>query len=376
MDGGREALVEAKRWVVKVGSNVMLRDDWRLDRVMFAGLIRGIDALMSGGAQVTLVSSGAVALGRQAMGVRERPRDVATLQALAALGQSRLMRLYEEELGYYDRRAAQLLFSRGDLDERSRYLNARSALEALRTFGAVPVVNENDTVATESLRFGDNDMLAAMTCGLVGADVLVLLSDVNGICEIEGEGESRRLGERISSVAVEDEHLDEIAGGPLSGVGTGGMRAKVAAARVAARAGASTVVAPGRMPGVLEALARGEDVGTLMRASGEGVGGRKLWLSAGAMPVGSIWCDEGARRALVERGASLLPSGVVAVEGEFEQGAVVDIGVGGEVFARGIAVYGASELAVIAGRRSEEIADLLGYRVLDVVVHRDALLVL
>jgi glutamate 5-kinase len=177
-------------------------------------------------------------------------------------------------------------------------------------------------------------------------------------------------------VAVEDEHLDEIAGGPLSGVGTGGMRAKVAAARVAARAGASTVVAPGRMPGVLEALARGEDVGTLMRASGEGVAGRKLWLSAGAMPVGSIWCDEGARRALVERGASLLPSGVVAVEGEFEQGAVVDIGVGGEVFARGIAVYGASELAVIAGRRSEEIADLLGYRVLDVVVHRDALLVL
>ncbi|MFB6264453.1 MAG: glutamate 5-kinase [Bradymonadaceae bacterium] len=378
----REAVDESEHWVVKIGSSVFLRDDRHVDRPTFAGLVREIDELLSSGRRVTLVSSGAVALGREHLGwepAAERD-DIPEQQALAALGQSRLVEMYETELAHYDRKVAQILFSRADLDDRERFLNARRALRRLHEYGAVPVINENDSVATEELRFGDNDRLAAMTCGVVEADMLVLLSDVDGILEVEGVDESgeRQFGDRISSVAVDDPLLDEVAGPARTSVGTGGMVSKVMAARIAARVGAGTVVAPGKRAGVLRALLAGEDVGTFLDPEpGRELEGKKVWLGASARPVGGIRCDAGAREAIVEEGASLLPAGIAGVEGDFAEGSVVELrDEEGEPFARGVAVYGAEELRAIAGCRSDEIEAVLGRRLLDCAVHRDSLVVL
>jgi glutamate 5-kinase len=213
---------------------------------------------------------------------------------------------------------------------------------------------------------------------MVQADVLVILSDIDGIYEVEETGESRRFTHRIPLLQADDPRLDAIAGPSASGVGTGGMVTKILAARIASRAGIPTVIAPGKRPGVLEALARGEDVGTLLLPSGQGVVGRKVWISGGARAVGSLVCDEGAQRAVQRRGASLLPSGIKLVHGEFGEGAVVELvrERDGEVFARGISAYAAVDLRKIVGHRSEEIATILGSKIADAVIHRDDLIVL
>ena len=368
-------------WLIKVGSNILLSDQASVDRLTFASLVRGIDALKRQGIRVTLVSSGAVALGRRTL--RGSPlervpvrRDVASLQALAALGQPHLMRLWSEEFAHYEHTVAQLLFSRSDLDDRPRYLNARRALERLHQLGVIPVINENDTVATEELRFGDNDQLAAMTCGLVGADLLVILSDVEGVLDRQ----DGQLTARIVQEAADAPRLDEVAGGTSSGVGTGGMRSKVNAARIAARFGVPTCIAPGRKVGVLEALLGGEDVGTLLTAPppGEHVVGKRVWLGAGARPQGQLVCDEGARSALLHRGASLLPRGVVEVRGEFQEGAVVELVSqdGGIAFALGVIHYSSEAARRLCGMRAEQIEEALGYRISDELVHRDNLVIL
>lgn len=287
--------------------------------------------------------------------------------------------MYADEFNYYGRKVAQVLLSRGDLDDRGRYLNARMALGSLHELGAVPVINENDTVATDELRFGDNDMLAAMTCGLVGADLLVLLSDVEGIFDVKiDERGERRFGERIARVSAEDSELDRVAGPSSSRVGTGGMVSKISAARTAARMGVPTVIAPGKRPGVLGAIATGADVGSLVLPSeGEVLAGKKVWIGAGARAVGVLVVDEGAKRALREQGASLLPSGVRGVQGEFQEGDVVEIkGTDGTLIGRGVSVYCALDTAKLAGRHSDEIESILGYRLLDTVVHRDTLALL
>jgi glutamate 5-kinase len=375
----RATLVNARHWAVKIGSNTLLRDGWQIDRPIFAQLVRELDWLIRDEREVTVVSSGAVALGRQMLGgLADRPLDVSLTRALAAMGQARLIQLYEHELSFYGRHAAQLLFTRADLDDRRRYLHARAALQAVQRFGAVPIINENDTVATDELRFGDNDQLAAMTCGMVQADVLVILSDIDGIYEVEETGESRRFTHRIPLLQADDPRLDAIAGPSASGVGTGGMVTKILAARIASRAGIPTVIAPGKRPGVLEALARGEDVGTLLLPSGQGVVGRKVWISGGARAVGSLVCDEGAQRAVQRRGASLLPSGIKLVHGEFGEGAVVELvrERDGEVFARGISAYAAVDLRKIVGHRSEEIATILSSKIANAIIHRNDLIVL
>ncbi len=375
----RSLVTEAQHWVIKLGSNVLLRDGLRLDRPTFAALLRGIDALLMRGIRVTVVSSGAVALGRQRLGGKPRPVEVPQLQALAALGQPQLMSLYHQELSHYDRLPAQVLLTREDLDDRHRYLNARAALDAIQQYGALPIINENDTVAIEELCFGDNDQLAAMVCGLVQADLLVILSDVPGIFEVSYDTHGERVfGSRIPEIASGDARLDAIAGPSQSGVGTGGMVTKVQAARIAARVGAATVIAPGKLSGVLESLASGDDLGTLL-LPGEhhGALGKKVWLGAGALAVGTLRCDRGAQRAVVEQGASLLPSGVRAVEGEFERGAVVDlVGPSGQAFARGISAYSAEELRRLAGVQSAQIARVLGYKLADALIHRDELVLL
>lgn len=371
---------EAEHWVVKIGSAVFLRDARHLDRPAFAGLVEDVASLLARGKRVTLVSSGAVALGREHMGWPHADRsDIPNLQAYAAIGQSRLMQMYADEFAHHGHKIAQVLFSRGDLDDRRRFLNARMALNQLHGLGVVPIVNENDTVATEELRFGDNDRLAAMTCGLVSADLLVILSDVEAVFDVEtDEDGTRRFTERIAQIGADDPHLEAVAGPSVSGVGRGGMSSKVQAAQTAGRMGVPTVISAGKKRGVLTQIAQLDDIGTLITpGSGSALAGKKVWLGSGARPVGRLTCDEGAVRALTRRGASLLPSGVTDVDGDFAEGSVVELADGaGEVFARGLTVYSSHEIRRIAGQHSEEIEEILGYRVLDTVVHRDSLVML
>jgi glutamate 5-kinase len=378
----KEIAESSEHWVVKIGSNVFLRNQRSLDRPSFTSLIADMNAVLSDSRTLTVVSSGAVALGREHLGWPERGESVRAiphLQALAALGQSRLIQMYADEFQYYGRKVAQVLLSRADLDDRGRYLNARMALNRLHELGAVPVINENDTVATDELRFGDNDTLGAMTCGVVGADLLVLLSDVEAVFDVEEteEGE-RRFTDRIVTIGADDPKLDRVAGPSSTSIGTGGMLSKVQAARTAARMGVPTMIAPGKRQGVLEAIGRGEDIGTLITPPDEGrLAGKKVWLGTGAMAIGALDVDAGAARAVQERGASLLPSGIVAVHGPFSEGDIVEIrGPDGDVVARGVCVYDSEEVEQIAGHQSEEIEEILGYKVLDTVVHRDSLAVL
>ena len=370
----------ASHWVVKVGSNVFLREQRALDRPAFTSLARDMDDVLGRGLSLTVVSSGAVALGREHLGWSDDPdRDIPHLQALAALGQSRLIQMYADEFEYYDRKVAQILLSRADLDDRGRYLNARMALNRIHEIGAVPVINENDTVATDELRFGDNDTLAAMTCGVVGADLLILLSDVDGIYDVEQDAEGRRrFTERIDQIDADDPELDRVAGPSSSTVGTGGMLSKVQAARTAARMGVPTLVAPGKRRGVLQSIASAENIGTLICPTEESrLAGKKVWIGAGAMAAGGVEVDAGAANAIQSSGASLLPSGITKVDGPFSEGDIIEIRrKDGEVIARGVSVYGSGEVDRIAGHQSDEIEAILGYRVLDTVVHRDSLAIL
>lgn len=375
----RTSLTRADHWVVKLGSAVFLSKARRLDRPVFAALVEDISELLRQGKRVTVVSSGAVALGREHMGWPDEDANVPSLQAYAAVGQSRLMQMYADEFAYHGQKIAQVLFSRADLDNRHRFLNARMALDRLHRMGVVPIVNENDTVATEELRFGDNDRLAAMTCGLVDADLLVILSDVEGIFEVEqDEHGQRRFGARISQIEVNDPHLLEIAGPSISGVGRGGMTSKVQAAQIAARMGVPSIIGPGKRHGILQQIASQQDVGTLITADAvNALAGKKVWLGTGARPVGRILCDEGACRALTQRGASLLPSGVISVEGDFSEGSVIELAdAQGNSFARGLSVYSAQDIQRIAGHHSDDIEQILGFHILNTVVHRDGLIML
>ena len=373
---------ESNHWVVKIGSNVFLRNQRQLDRPSFTSLVGDMDALLESDRTLTVVSSGAVALGREHLAwpaEGDSIRDIPHLQALAALGQSRLTQMYADEFEYYGLKVAQVLLSRADLDDRGRYLNARMALGRLHEIGAVPIINENDTVATDELRFGDNDTLAAMTCGVVGADLLVLLSDVDAIFDVEETSDGgRRFTDRIVTIEAEDPELDRVAGPSSTSIGTGGMLSKVHAARTAARMGVPTLIAPGKRRGILSAIADGEDVGTLIMPSEERrLAGKKVWIGTGARAVGAIEVDSGAATAVREKGASLLPTGIVGVSGPFAEGDVVEIrGPDGEVVARGVSVYDSEAVEKIAGHHSDEIEQLLGYKVLDTVVHRDSLAVL
>ncbi len=371
----RSNLASSSHWVIKIGSGVLVRDG-RIDRPNFTSLVEGIHHLIEAGHLVTVVSSGAVAIGRRAL-PHVTGSDLPELQALAALGQAKLIQMWDEELGHYGHRAAQVLFGRADLDRRQGFLNARLAIEAIHRLNVVPIINENDTIATEGLRFDDNDELAGMTSGLVQADLLVILSDVAGIYDVEVEDGNRRFTDKVDTISSEDPYLDVIAGPAVSGVGRGGMISKVAAARTACRFGIPCVIAPGKARHILEQIRAGDRVGTVVTPAQSGLQGRKVWLGAGALSVGQLHCDLGAVEALTQNGASLLPRGVVAVDGEWPEGSVVDLVTpSGIVFARGLSVYSAAEIKELAGRHSDDIKEMLGYKVIDAVVHRDSLVLL
>ncbi|AKF06789.1 glutamate 5-kinase [Sandaracinus amylolyticus] len=356
---------DGRRVVVKVGSKSLVGDG---SGPRFEALAKQIAALRAERRAVLVVSSGAIALGRSALGFDKRPTEIAQLQACAAVGQSRLMRAWEEAFAPYGVPVAQLLLTHADLADRERYLNARAALDALWELGAVPVINENDTVAVEEIKFGDNDQLAAMVATLAGADLLVLLSDVEGLLDREGK--------RVPLVSDVSEAL-ALVGASSSDLGTGGMASKLEAARRAAKRGVPVVIADARDGRALERVVSGEDVGTLIAPLGAKLASRKHWIAFTLRPRGTLLLDEGAAKAIRSGGRSLLPAGVIGVRGDFSPGDAVTLcDAAGAEIARGLARYGTRDVAKLAGANTRDIASILGFHGGDEIVHRDDLVVL
>jgi glutamate 5-kinase len=374
-DPKRASLAQCRRPVIKIGSAVLAGTGRggvpSLDRKRFGALCDDVAALAVRRTPV-VVSSGAVALGVERLGLATRPREMALKQAAAAAGQSRLMRLYDDHFEARGLQCAQVLLTHADIADRGRYLNARRALAELLARGVVPVINENDTVSVEEIKFGDNDALAGMVVDLVEADLLVILTDAGGVYSADPRRNSR--AERIPVIERVTPAVEAVASSTSTGTGTGGMITKLRAAKRASEAGVPCAIIPGE-PGMLPRLLAGEDVGTLVLAQGERRGLRKRWM-LDLKSRGEILVDDGARDALIDRKKSLLPSGVREVRGSFLSGDPVEIAtLDGRAFARGLAVYSAEEVRRISGLRSAEIESKLGYRLLDCVVHRDDLVV-
>jgi glutamate 5-kinase len=372
----RSHLARAKRIVVKVGTGTLTDREGRFDRENCARLGAEL-AELARGRGLVVVSSGAVALGAERLGLvrqRGKPWDIPTKQAAAAVGQPHLMAAWGEALGAHGLTVAQVLLTADDLASRTRFLNARRTFEKLLAAGVVPVVNENDTVAVDEIKVGDNDTLAALVAGCVEADVVAMLTDVEGMYDRAPASPGATLLHEIPKITAE---VERMAGGAGTERSTGGMATKVKAARRLAAQGVTTALLSGRRPRALHALLAGEQVGTVFARGAERLPARKGWLAAAARGKGVILVDAGARRALVDSGKSLLPSGVRGVQGSFKVGDPVDIAVDpARPFARGLAGYGADEVRRIAGLKTSEIERALGYKYLDEVIHRDDLVVL
>jgi glutamate 5-kinase len=365
-------LRRVRRAVVKIGSNVLAGPDG-LRQARIRSLAGEIAAVTEGGRQIVVVSSGAVAAGAPRLGGRRGRLE--WRQAAAAVGQPSLMATYERAFRRHQRTVAQVLLTHADLSDRRRYLNARHTLRTLLALGTIPIVNENDTVAVEELQFGDNDNLSALTASLVEADLLVILSDVAGVYDTDPNvGRGAVL---IPLGRAQDPAIAAAAGPASTGVGTGGMASKVAAARQAAAAGIPTIVAHGARRGVLSAVFDpGVEVGTLLVADGDRLARRKHWIAHALRPAGTLHLDAGAVRALAQGGRSLLPSGVRAVDGHFGVGDCVRcLGPDGVEVARGLASYAAPEVARIKGLHTRDVPAVLGYKGSDEVIHRDDLVV-
>src|SRR5512138_744949 len=375
----RSTLHRAKRIVVKVGTGTLADRTGRFDRENCARLAAELAQIAEGarGRRVVLVSSGAVALGAERLGLartKGKPWDIPTKQAAAATGQPHLMAAWGDALGRHGKLTAQVLLTADDLASRKRFLNARRTFEKLLAAGVVPVVNENDTVAVDEIKVGDNDSLAALVAGCVEADLVAMLTDVEGLYDRDPAEPGAALVHEVPRVTAE---IERMAGGAGSERSVGGMATKVKAARRLGSQGVPTALLSGRRPGALRSLLEGEPFGTVFAAGKERLPSRKGWLAVAARGKGVIVVDAGARKALVDQKRSLLPSGVRAVQGQFGIGDPVDIAVDpARPFARGLAGYAADEVRRIAGLKSGEIERALGYKYLDEIVHRDDLVVL
>jgi len=371
----RSTLSRTKRLVVKVGTGTLTDARGRFDRENCARLGAEL-AELARGRRLVLVSSGAVTFGAERLGlerVKGKPWDIPTKQACAAVGQPHLMAAWGEALGAHGILVAQVLLTADDVASRKRFLNARRTFEKLLEAGVVPVVNENDTVAVEEIKVGDNDTLAGLVAGCVEAELVAMLTDVEGLYDRSPAEPGAKLLHDVPRVTAD---VERMAGGAGSERSVGGMATKVKAARRLATQGVATALLSGRRPHALAALLAGERVGTVFARASERLPARKGWLAAAAKGKGIILVDAGARRALMEQKRSLLPSGVRAVEGQFGVGDPVDIAVErGRPFARGLAGYGAEEVRRIAGLKTSEIERALGYKYLDEIVHRDDLVV-
>lgn len=374
MTAQRSRLAGTRRWVVKVGSSLVTAKGAGLDHVAIADWCEQLADLRRAGVQVVLVSSGAVAEGMARLGLRKRPSALNELQAAAAVGQMGLVRAYEAEFARHGLRAAQVLMTHDDVSDRGRYLNAQATLNALLEFGVVPVVNENDTVSTDEIRLGDNDTLAALTVNLVQADVLVILTDQDGL--FEADPRQHPDAALVSEAELSDERLGGMAGDSKGELGRGGMRTKLNAAHTAARSGAATIIAHGRLPKVLTRLRGAERLGTLLSPAQGVMAARKRWIAGQLQVRGRLVLDDGAVRVLQEQGRSLLPVGVRSVAGEFSRGELVAcVDASGREVARGLCNYGAEEARRICGVKSAELEACLGGPAEPEMIHRDNLVV-
>lgn len=370
----RKSLSQVRRCVVKIGSALLTGSGQGLDTAAIRDWVAQIAVLRARGVQLLLVSSGAVASGMQRLGYAARPHALHELQALAAVGQMGLVQVYESSFQEHGLRTAQVLLTHDDLAHRERYLNARSTLRTLLDLGVVPVINENDTVATEEIRFGDNDALAALVANLVEAELLLILTDQAGLYERDPRAHPEAV--LVHAGVAGDKALEAMAGGS-GALGRGGMRSKLAAAAKAARAGAATVIASGREPRVLERVLAGECLGTWLTPAEERLAARKRWLAGQLQVRGELLLDRGAVKVLRESGRSLLPVGVTAVRGRFSRGEMVAcLDPEGNEVARGLVNYSAEESARIIGQASDRIEAILGYVDEPELVHRDNMIIL
>lgn len=369
--GHRQKISTTKRWVVKIGSALLTNDGKGLDYTAIAGWVAQMATLRARGIEIVLVSSGAVAAGMTRLGWTTRPTEINDLQAAAAVGQTRLIQNYETEFARYDLHTAQILLDHDDLSSRERYLNARSTLKTLLKLGVIPIVNENDTVVTDEIRFGDNDTLGALVANLIDADLLVIMTDQLGM--FDSDPRSNFGAKIITEAAADNKMLDAMAtdGGSL---GRGGMITKVRAARVAARSGANTLIVGGRQENVLLRIAESENLGTLLWAGEQPQAARKRWLAGHLKTCGTLVLDNGAVQVLQNQGKSLLPVGVVSVAGNFTRGElVICVDDTGREIARGLVNYHADDARKIAGLSSTEILRVLSYQNGEELIHRDNL---
>lgn len=371
-----EVIHSSRTWVVKVGSNVLASPDGTLDHRRIESLAEEIVEIKRTGRRVVLVSSGAVGAGMGQMGLKKRPQDLPGIQAAAAIGQTYLMRAYEEAFKPRGYHAAQILLTHSDFDSRARYLNVRNTISTLFEYQAVPIINENDTVSVDEIKFGDNDRLAAMVANLVQAELLVILSSVDGLCQPLPDGGG--FGDPVPVLTSLDEDALALVTDSRSSLGTGGMGSKLASARLVTHSGGSVIIASGKRDRPLTSILDCQPIGTLILAEGQTRGARQRWIGLTARPKGRIRVDSGAVSALVNKGGSLLAIGIVEIEGEFEKGDVVAISdFAGEEFARGLANYGSADARRVKGLKKEQLRKALeSSAVYDEVVHRDNLVIL
>lgn len=371
----RQDLSKSKRWVVKIGSSLVTDEGRGLDANAISSWAEQIARLRNEGKEIVLVSSGAVAEGMARLGWQTRPHAIYELQAAAAIGQMGMIQTYESCFKKYDLHTAQILLTHDDLSNRKRYLNARSTLRTLLQLGTIPIINENDTVATDEIRFGDNDTLAALVANLVEADLLIILTDQQGLFTADPRFNSE--AELISEGKANDPEYHKMAGPSAGQLGRGGMSTKITAAQRAARSGTATLITSGRNENALLRVANNENLGTLLLPDSEPIAARKQWLASHLNVSGTLHLDEGAVKVLKSSGKSLLPVGVTSVTGNFVRGEMVScVGPGGQEVARGLVNYNAIEAAKIKGRATKEIEQILGYIDEPELVHRDNLVLL
>ncbi|MDI6801905.1 MAG: glutamate 5-kinase [Thermodesulfovibrionales bacterium] len=363
------------RLVIKIGSNILTDKKGGLDQKRILSIAGDVSDACKAGHEVVIVSSGAVAAGMKKLGLKERPKDIRLKQAAAAVGQSSLVLAYEKSFADFGKKVAQVLLTREDFSERMRYLNSKNTILTLLSYGIIPIINENDTVATDEIRFGDNDQLAALVSGLIDAERLVILSDVDGFYSSDP-----RINQSAEIIPFVDEITSEfeaLAGGAGSAVGTGGMYSKLLAAKKAASYGIRVNIINGKKKGLMTSILKGIHKGTEFRPQTKKITSRKGWIAFALKPKGSLFIDDGAVNAILKLGKSLLPSGIVRVSGTFDAGdAVYFVDSRNNRIAKGIVNYSSRDIEKIMGKRTSEIEAIIGYKYSDEVVHRDNLVVL
>jgi glutamate 5-kinase len=368
----KEILKKVRRIVLKVGSRVLTAKGRTLSQPVFDRLAKEVSASKKLGYEVVIVSSGAIASGMARLGLMEKPKTMPQKQASAAIGQSALMWNYERAFSFYGEKVAQILLTRDDLSNRNRYLNARNTLLTLLGYGVIPIINENDTVVVEEIKFGDNDNLSALVTNLVNADLLIILSDIDGLYDRDP-----RLHKNAKLIPLVPQVTDEIekkASGTMSPISIGGMVTKLQAARKAAFFGVPTILANGMVEGMVERILRAEEAGTLFASEVNKLTSRKHWIAFTLEPLGKILVDEGAKKAILQKGKSLLPSGVLGAEGKFSQGDPVILSdARGQEFAKGLVNYDSGEIHKIKGLKTSELEIRLGHKCSDEIIHRDDL---